>query len=200
MKFEIPKLDYPEDGLVPYISKETIQYHYGKHTQKYYDTTNKLIKDTAFAKYDTLKELIENGLVRAETQLFNNACQAWNHSFFWESLTPSKQSTEPSNELLKAINKQFESFDKFKDKFIEISTDGFGSYWTWLILHNGDVKIKNMPNAGCPLTTKGQIPLFVIDCWEHSWYIDYPADKAKYLKDIWNIVNWDVVNERFTKA
>ncbi len=197
MKFDIPKLKYSEDGLVPYISKETVQYHYGKHTKKYYETVNKLIADTAFSKSNTLAELIENGLVKAETQLFHNACQAYNHTFYWDSLCPAKDSNEPTDELLSAINKTFGSFEQFKEKFTETANDGFGSYWTWLVLYQGDLKIKNTPNAGCPLTTKGQIPLLVVDFWEHGWYLDYPADKPTHTANIWNIIDWDVVNERF---
>lgn len=200
MKFEIPELKYPEDGLTPHISKETVQYHYGKHTKKYYETTNKLITDTVFVKYDSLHELIKNGLVKAETQLFNNACQAFNHTFFWDSLCPEKESSEPSDKLLYLINKNFGSFDSFKEKFNEAASEGFGSYWTWLILHQGDLKIKNMPNAGCPLTTQGMKPLLVIDFWEHSWYLDYPADKSTYTKSIWNIIDWNTVNERFNTS
>ena len=200
MKFDIPKLKYPENGLAPYISKETVQYHYDKHTKKYYDTVNKLVVDTAFMKYDTLRELIENGLVRAETQLFNNACQAFNHTFYWDSLCPTNESNEPSGELLAAITKHFGSLEAFEEKFTESFNDGFGSYWTWLVFHQGDLKIKNTPNAGCPLTTTRQIPLLVIDGWEHSYYLQYPADKPAYIKAIWNIIDWDVVNERLKEA
>jgi len=199
MKFELPKLKYPEDGLVPYISKQTVQYHYGTHTKKYYDTVNKLIKDTVFEKHETLDDLIINGLVNADTKLFNNACQAWNHTFYWDSIGP-KNDTDVSSELNKAFTTSFGSFNKFKDNFTEVFVDGFGSMWTWLILEGKDLRIKNTPNAGCPLTKKGQIPLLVVDGWEHSYYLQYPADKAGYMKAIWNIINWEVLNDRFKQA
>ena len=197
MKFELPELKYPEDGLSPYISKETVQYHYGKHTKKYYETVNKLVADTTFDKFKSLQELIENGLVRADTKLHNNACQAWNHTFYWDSLCPSKDDNEPTGELLKQINSQFGSFEQFKKKFTESATDQFGSGWCWLFLQGKDLKIKSTPNAGTPITEKGKIPLLCVDVWEHAYYLDNPADRGTYLKDWWNIVDWDVVSERF---
>lgn len=197
MTFDIPTLQYSEDSLAPHISAQTIKYHYEKHTKKYYDTTNDLTKGTKFDKYTSLKSLITSDLIHSDSKLFNNACQAWNHTFFWESLCPADKSTPPTGKLLDEITRIFGSFETFQEKFTETATDGFGSYWTWLIVHQGDLKIKNTPNAGCPLTTKGQIPLLVVDNWEHSWYLDYPADKPAYLKAIWNIIDWDKVNERF---
>lgn len=196
MKIDLPKLNYAEDGLVPYISKQTIQYHYGKHTAKYYETVNELIKDTKFEKHKTLEDLITSGLINDNTKLFNNVCQAWNHTFYWQSIGPSNEST-PSVELNKAINRDFGSMDTFQKKFTETFLDGFGSMWTWLVLVRGELRIVNTPNARTPLTTKDQIPLLVIDGWEHAWYLDHPADKSAHIKAWWNVVNWRIVNDRF---
>lgn len=196
MKFDLPKLDYSDDGLAPYISKQTVQHHYGKHTAKYYETVNELVKDTKFEKYTTLEDLITNGLINADTKLFNNACQAWNHTFYWESIGP-KANSEPSTELGKVITREFGSMDAFEKKFTEIFLDGFGSMWTWLVLVHNDLRIVNTPNARNPLLTKDQKPLLVIDGWEHAWYLDHPADKPSHIKAWWDVVNWKKVNERF---
>lgn len=199
MKFEMPKLEYPEDGLVPYISKQIVQYHYGVHTKKYYDVVNKLTKDTLFSEFDSLEECITK-LVHADTVLFNNACQAFNHTFYWNSLCPASQSDKIPDKLHDVIVDTFGSIDHFKDKFSESFMDGFGSTWTWLVLRHNELRVITTPNAGTPITTPNQIPLLVIDGWEHSWYLQYPADKQGYINAIWNIINWDTINDRYNKA
>lgn len=200
MQFEMPKLEYPEDGLAPYISKQTIQYHYGVHTKKYYETLNKLLKDTKFGEFDSLEDYITKGVVHANTILFNNACQAFNHTFYWNTLCPANKSKEIPQKLHDIIVDKFGSIDNFKSMFNENFMDGFGSTWTWLVLLHDELTIITTHDAGTTLSNYKQIPLLVVDGWEHSWYLQYPADKQGYIKAIWNIINWDVVNDRFEQA
>lgn len=197
MKFKLPPLSYENHELMPYISEDVVYYHYMKHTKDYYDTTNKLIVNTIFEKHKSLQDLIADKLLTPNTKLFNNACQAFNHTFYWNSLIPSDNSNNPTGKLLGMIEDQFKSLQQFKNKFIEESLAGFGSYWTWLLLQDDELIIKNMSNAGCPLSsTHSQHPLLVIDLFEHAYYLQYPADKRAYLSAIWNIINWDIVSER----
>lgn len=201
MAFEIPKLKYAEDALAPAISKETVSFHYGKHTKKYFDTMNELIKGTIYASRTDLDSLInKDSMLHMESKLFHNACQAWNHAFYWDGLCAKSDSGNPSDELSKAINDEFNTFEAFKKKLSEASSKQFGSGWGWLIYKEGKLLIKSTPNGTNPLTDKGQVPLLNIDVWEHAYYLDYMNERDNYIKAIWDIIDWTVVNERFAKA
>jgi Fe-Mn family superoxide dismutase len=181
------------DALAPVISKETLEYHYGKHHKAYVDKLNQLIAGTDLAGR-TLEQLV----MSTEGAIFNNAAQVWNHTFYWNCLTPKKGGA-PDGEIKKLIDKHFTSFDQFKDKFLEAATTQFGSGWAWLTQDDaGALHIEKTPNAENPMTKKRK-PVFTCDVWEHAYYIDYRNDRAKYVKTFWDIVNWDFVNEQLAR-
>ncbi|MCW8878063.1 MAG: superoxide dismutase [Fe] [Kangiellaceae bacterium] len=190
MSFELPALPYAKDALAPTISEETIDFHYGKHHNTYVVNLNNLVADTDFASM-SLEEIIQ----KSDGGIFNNAAQIWNHTFYWNCLTPN--STSPSAELSDAINAAFGSIDELKSKFNTSAATNFGSGWTWLVKNaDGGLEIVNTSNAGCPLT-ENYTPLLTIDVWEHAYYIDYRNARPKYLDSIWNIINWDFVSANF---
>ncbi|PIQ33814.1 MAG: superoxide dismutase [Fe], partial [Zetaproteobacteria bacterium CG17_big_fil_post_rev_8_21_14_2_50_50_13] len=167
MPFELPPLPYAEDALAPYISAETIAYHYGKHHNTYVTNLNKLIVGTIFEE-SSLEQIIE----KADGALFNNAAQVWNHTFYWHSLSPDGGG-EPDGALLTAIESEFGSFTAFKQAFSALAIGNFGSGWTWLVkASDGGLAIVNTPNAATPLSD-GLTPLLTCDVWEHAYYIDY---------------------------
>lgn len=191
MTYEQPTLPYAQDALEPIISKETIEYHYGKHEKAYIDNLNRLIKGTEYEDME-LEEIIQT----AKGPLYNNASQAWNHIFYFFSFAPNAGG-EPSGELRKAIDRDFGSFDKFKEAFVEAGAGLFGSGWVWLSSdEDGRLFITQGSNAENPLT-KGLNPLLTFDVWEHAYYIDYKNMRADYLKKLWDIVDWDVVESRY---
>lgn len=188
MEHTLPKLPYELDALAPHISKETMEYHYGKHHKAYVDKLNELIKGTKFASMD-LVEIIKN----SEGPIFNNSAQIWNHTFFWNCLTP-KATPVPGGKVADLINKQWGSFEKFKEDFSKQAVGNFGSGWTWLIKNSkGDLEIFNTSNADNPLK-HGLTPLLTVDIWEHAYYIDYRNARASFVNAFWNIVNWDFVS------
>lgn len=189
--FELPALPYELDALSPFISKETLEYHYGKHHKAYVDNLNKLIKDSPFENY-SLEDIIQ----KADGPIFNNAAQTWNHTFYWHCLTP-KSSQSPKGKLADAINSKFGSFEEFKKQFTEAGTKLFGSGWTWLAKDGqGNLEIMNESNAGLPLKS-GKKALLTCDVWEHAYYIDYRNARPKYLENYWKIVNWEFVEKNF---
>lgn len=191
MTHQLPELPYAQDALAPTISAETLEYHYGKHHQTYVTNLNKLIAGTEFENA-SLEEIIQ----KADGGLFNNAAQIWNHTFYWNCLSPNGGGAA-TGALADAINSSFGSFDEFKQKFATSAAANFGSGWTWLVKNSdGSIAIVNTSNAGCPLTD-GQTPLLTIDVWEHAYYIDYRNARPKYLESIWAIVNWDFVASNF---
>lgn len=191
MTYQQPTLPYANDALEPVISKETIDYHYGKHEKAYIDNLNRLIKGTEYEDME-LEEIIQT----AKGPLFNNASQAWNHIFYFFTFAPNSGG-EPSGELRKAIDRDFGSFDKFKEAFVEAGVGLFGSGWVWLSSdENGKLFITQGSNAENPLT-RGLNPLLTFDVWEHAYYIDYKNMRADYLKKLWDIVDWDVVESRY---
>ncbi len=188
---QLPELPYAENALEPHISAETIQYHYGKHHATYVEKLNTLIKNTEFES-STLEEIIKG----ASGGIFNNAAQVWNHSFYWNCMSPDG-SGKAEGDLAAAINDTFNSFDEFKNKFAESATGNFGSGWTWLVKNSdGRLEIVNTSNAGNPIT-EGQQPLLTCDVWEHAYYIDYRNARPKYLDAFWQLVNWDFVAKNF---
>lgn len=191
MKYEQPNLPYNREALAPAISAETIDYHYGKHEKAYIDNLNRLIEGTEFEDMD-LEEIIQ----KAQGPLYNNASQAWNHIFYFFTFSPDG-SREPGGELRKAIDRDFGSFDKFKEAFVEAGVGLFGSGWVWLCRdEEGKLLITQGPNAKNPLTD-GLTPLLTFDVWEHAYYLDYQNRRADSLKALWNIVDWDIVESRY---
>lgn len=191
MRFTQPKLPYAPDALAPVISPMTIEYHYGKHERAYIETLNKLIEGTEFADM-ALEEII----VKSDGKLFNNAAQAWNHIFYFFQFAPDGIK-EPSGKLREQIDRQFGSFDEFKAKFEEAGATLFGSGWAWLASDNdGQLFILQGKNAENPLT-QGLRPLLAFDVWEHAYYLDYQNLRADYLRKLWDIVDWDVIEARY---
>jgi len=191
MEHKLPELPFAKDALVPYISVETLEYHYGKHHKTYVDNLNKLIPGTEFEN-SSLEDIIR----KASGGIFNNAAQVWNHMFYWNCLSPNGGG-EPSGALALAITRDFRSFTQFKEKFTNAAVTLFGSGWTWLVKNNdGSLAIEATSNAGNPLKD-GKKPLLTCDVWEHAYYIDYRNARAKYVEAFWNIVNWDFANKIF---
>ena len=187
MAFELPALPYANDALEPTISAETIGFHYGKHHQTYVTNLNNLVPGTEFEGL-SLEEII----AKAQGGIFNNAAQIWNHTFYWNGLTPNGQDAV-SGDLGAAISATFGSFDEFKAKFSTSAATNFGAGWTWLVKNaDGSLEIVNTSNAGCPLTA-GQTPLLTCDVWEHAYYIDFRNARPKYVEAFWGLVNWDFV-------
>ena len=191
MKYEQPELPYSRDALAPAISAETVDYHYGKHEKAYIDNLNRLIKGTEFEDM-ALEEIIVN----AKGPLFNNASQAWNHIFYFFTFSPIG-SREPGGDIRKAIDRDFGSFEKFKEAFVDAGVGLFGSGWVWLCRDDdGKLIITQGSNAQNQLTD-GLTPLLTFDVWEHAYYLDYQNRRADALKALWDIVDWDVVESRY---
>jgi superoxide dismutase, Fe-Mn family len=187
MEHKLPELPYAKNALVPNISQETIDYHYGKHHQTYVNNLNKLIVGTEFEKL-TLEEIVK----KATGGVFNNAAQIWNHSFYWNCLSP-KGGGEPTGSVLESINKAFGSFAQFKEKFTNAAVTLFGSGWAWLVKNpDGSLTIEALGNAGTPLKD-GKKALLTCDVWEHAYYIDYRNARAAYVEAFWKVVNWQFV-------
>ena len=190
MQHELPNLPYAMDALAPHISKETLEYHHGKHHKTYVDNLNKLIQDTPFADM-TLEEIIN----ASDGGIFNNAAQIWNHTFYFNCLSPN--STSPSSDLSKAIDDSFGSMENFMEEFTKTACTTFGSGWAWLTKNSaGQLELKSTPNAATPIT-EGFIPLLTCDVWEHAYYIDHRNSRPNYLKAFWELVNWDFVSNNF---
>ncbi|MFT6836226.1 MAG: Fe-Mn family superoxide dismutase [Francisellaceae bacterium] len=193
MSFELPNLPYAKNALEPYISAETLDYHYGKHHQTYVTNLNNLTKDTENAN-KSLEEIITS----STGGLFNNAAQVWNHTFYWNSLTPNAKN-KPSGKLLTEIEKAFGSFDSFKEKFSTNAATNFGSGWTWLVKNpDGSVEIFNTSNADSTIKHDKQA-LITIDVWEHAYYVDYRNARPKYIEAFWNLANWDFAEKNYAK-
>ncbi len=185
MKHELPALPYAQDALQPTISAETLEYHYGKHHQAYVTNLNNLIEGTEFADLS-----LEDIVSKASGGIFNNAAQVWNHTFYWNSLSP-QGGGNPSGAIADQINSTFGSVDAFKEQFSKAGATQFGSGWVWLVKKaDGSLAIYSTANAECPLT-QGDTPLLTCDVWEHAYYIDYRNARPKYLEAFWNLVNWD---------
>lgn len=191
MKFELKSLPYANDALEPVISKETIEYHHGKHLATYVTNLNNLIAGTKFENAD-----LETIIKESDGGIFNNAAQVWNHNFYFESFNPNG-SGEPAGKFAEAINAAFGSFENFKKEFAAAGVGLFGSGWAWLVKDaEGKLSIVKESNAGNPLT-KGLTPIFTFDVWEHAYYIDYRNRRADHLNELWKIVDWEVVGKRY---
>lgn len=193
MAFELPPLPYEYDALAPHISKETLHYHHDKHHKAYVDKLNGLIPDTKYAD-----KSLEGIIVDSTGPIFNNAAQIWNHTFYWHCMM-HEGGGEPKGELADAIKDAFGSFQAFKDKFTEASINQFGSGWAWLAKnHQGKLEVFSTGNAGTPMVDD-KIALLTCDVWEHAYYIDYKNERAKYVANFWDVVNWDFVAKNLSK-
>jgi len=191
VEHKLPELPYAKNALAPHISAETLEYHYGKHHAAYVANLNKLIAGTEFAE-SSLEDIVK----KASGGLFNNAAQVWNHSFYWNCLSP-KGGGEPSGALADAIAKSFGSFASFKEKLTNAAITQFGSGWAWLVRNgDGSLAIEQTSNAGTPLKD-GKKSVLTVDVWEHAYYIDYRNARPAYLEAFWKLVNWSFASENF---
>lgn len=192
MEHKLPELPYAKDALVPHISVETFEYHYGKHHAAYVNNLNKLIQGTEFENL-SLEDIVK----KSSGGIFNNAAQNWNHTFYWNSISP-KGGGEPTGTVAAAIVKSFGSFPQFKEKFTTAAVTLFGSGWAWLIGGpDGSLSIETTANAGTPLKD-GKRALLTCDVWEHAYYIDYRNARPAYLEAFWKIVNWEFATANFS--
>lgn len=187
MEHKLPKLPYNMEALEPIISKETLEYHYGKHHQGYVENLNKLIVGTEFENMS-----LEDIILKSSGGIYNNAAQVFNHTFYWNCLSPNG-GQEAQGKLADAINQNFGSFSEFKEKFTQTALGTFGSGWAWLVKDQKEkLEIISTSNAGNPIR-EGKTPLLTCDVWEHAYYIDYRNARPSYVEKFWDLVNWDFV-------
>lgn len=192
MPFELPALPFEKNALEPHISPETLEYHHGKHHQAYVTKLNDAIPGTEFEN-KSLEDIIKS----ASGGVFNNAAQVWNHTFYWNCLSPNGGG-EATGKIGDAINAKWGSYSKFEEEFSSKAAGNFGSGWTWLVKSSaGELEIVNTDDAGNPMT-EGHTPLLTCDVWEHAYYIDYRNARPKYVESFFKLVNWDYVNEQFS--
>ncbi len=193
MEHKLPELPYDKKALEPHMSAETLEYHHDKHHATYVEKLNSLIPGTEF-ETASLQDIIK----KASGGIFNNGAQVWNHTFFWNCLSPDGGG-EPTGALADAIGSSFGSFEKFKEQFSTLAVNNFGSGWTWMVKrHDGSLELVNTSNAGNPIRD-GKQPILTCDVWEHAYYIDYRNARAKYAQAYWNVVNWDFVSRQFSR-
>jgi Fe-Mn family superoxide dismutase len=198
MAFELPPLPFPKNALEPHMSEETLEFHHGKHHAAYVKTLNELIKGTPFER-QTLEEIIHaTHNDKSKTKLFNNAAQAWNHTFFWNCLTP--HGGAPRGEVAKAIDAAFGDIDKFKNEFKTAAVEQFGSGWAWLVAENGKIRVIHTGNAVDP-PAENRTALLTCDVWEHAYYLDYQNRRPDFVQTFLDhLVNWDFVAQNLAKA
>jgi Fe-Mn family superoxide dismutase len=199
MAFVLPALPYEKSALAPYISEQTLEFHYGKHHAGYVNNLNKLVDGTELATA-TLEEVVKASAGDAsKAGVFNNAAQVWNHTFYWSSMKPNGGGM-PTGALAAKIDNDFGSFDKFKETFKNAGVGQFGSGWAWLVLDGNTLKVTKTANADLPIV-HGQIPLLTMDVWEHAYYLDFQNRRPDYAQT-WldNLVNWEFAAENFAKA
>ena len=190
MAHELSALPYAIDALAPHISQETLEFHHGKHHQAYVNNLNNFTKEGEFADA-SLEDIIKKA---PAGPIFNNAAQVWNHTCYWNSMSPNGGGA-PTGKIADAINKAFGSFDEFKTQFAQKAATNFGSGWTWLVKNqDGSLSIENTSNAGNPLTS-GLTPVLTCDVWEHAYYIDYRNARPAYVEAWWNLVNWEFASK-----
>ena len=192
MEHQLPALPYAMDALAPHISAETLEFHYGKHHQTYVTKLNGLIPGTEFENMS-----LEDIVGKSSGGVFNNAAQVWNHTFYWNCLSPSGGGA-PNDKIASALQGSFGSVDAFKEQFTNSAVNNFGSGWTWLVQNSdGKLALENTSNAATPMTG-ASTPLLTCDVWEHAYYIDYRNARPKYLDAFWNLVNWDFVTDNMS--
>lgn len=190
----LPKLPFARDALVPYISEQTIDFHYGKHHRSYVNNLNKLVKGTEFESKD-LEEIVRS----ASGPIFNNAAQVWNHTFYWNGLASGSDPDDLDKQLRDVIKNAFGSLAELKKQLKAEAGKLFGSGWIWLVYSRGDLTLKSTHNADTPM--KAEHPaLLVVDVWEHAYYLDYQNERGKYVDAIWNVVNWKEVSKRYQET
>ncbi len=190
MAFELPPLPYAIDALEPFISKRTLEFHYGKHHQAYVNNLNNLVPGTEF-EGKSLEDIIKS----SGGGVFNNGAQVWNHTFYWNCLAPNAGGT-PTGTMEDAIVASFGSFESFKDQFSKAAATLFGAGWAWLVkTPAGKLEIIQESNAGNPLKD-GHTPLLTCDVWEHAYYIDKQNRRPDYIADFWNLINWNAVKDK----
>lgn len=189
--FKLAELPWPKGALVPHMSQETVEFHYGKHHAAYVNKLNGLVKDTPKANM-TLEQLIKTE--KPNTPLFNMAAQTWNHTFFWNSIAPNAGGP-PQGKIAACINESFGSFDAFKKQFSDVAAGHFGSGWAWVVRepNSNALKIVQSHDANNPMTDN-LVPVLTCDVWEHAYYIDYRNDRAKFVEAWWSLVNWEFAN------
>lgn len=191
--FKLPALPYAKNALTPFLSEEQMTYHYDKHHKAYIDNLNKFLETDASLKGKSLEEIV----LSSTGGIFNNAAQAWNHTFFWLGMQPGT-SSQPSAKLADAIKRDFGGLDGLKEKFIDGGVKTFGSGWIWLCSDNsGKLSLVSTSNAQVPFTNNGPRPVLTADVWEHAYYVDYRNLRAKYLETFWTHVNWDFVSQNY---
>ncbi len=190
MAFTLPELPFAKDALAPHISSKILDFHYGKHHAGYVTKLNAAVEADSSLAGKSLEDLIKT----QSGGVFNNAAQVWNHTFYWNSMSPNGGG-EPTGAIKDAIDKAFGSFGDFKDKFTKAAGGHFGSGWAWLVKEeSGNLAIVDTHDAGSPLT-KGQTPILTCDVWEHAYYLDYQNARPSYIEAWWNLVNWDFANK-----
>jgi Fe-Mn family superoxide dismutase len=197
--FTLPPLPWNEAALDPAISARTMQFHYGKHHKTYVEKLNELVAGTKYAEMPLERVVMESAKSEADKKIFNNAAQAWNHTFFWNALKPGGGG-KPSGEVAAGINSAFGSHDEFKKKFAEAAVNQFGSGWAWLVFKDGKLSITTTSNAGTPIT-EGITPLLALDVWEHAYYLDYQNKRPDFAAAVLDkLVNWDFANLQLRAA
>ncbi len=190
MTFTLPELPYAQNALEPHISANTLSFHYGKHHQAYVTNLNNLVKDTPWASASLEDVIKESAKDASKAGVFNNAAQVWNHTFYWNSMKPNGGGA-PKGELAKKIDKDFGSFDAFKEAFKQAGTTQFGSGWAWLVLDGDTLKVTKTGNADLPMV-HGQKALLTMDVWEHAYYLDFQNKRPDYISTFLDkLVNWD---------
>lgn len=195
--FKLPTLPYAKNALSPFLNEEQITFHYDKHHKAYIDNLNKFAETDASLAGKSLEEIT----LTSSGGVFNNAAQAWNHTFYWFGISPAGKNGKPSDTLMAAITRDFGGMDQLKEKFIDGGVKTFGSGWIWLCADaSGKLSLVSTSNAAVPFTNNGPTPLLVADVWEHAYYVDYRNLRLKYLEAFWNHVNWTFVSENFASG
>lgn len=199
MAYQLPDLPYDYNALEPQMSAKTLEFHHDKHHNKYVNNYNEMVQDTPMADQSIEAVIKATYNDASKAGLFNNAAQAWNHTFYWNCMKPNGGGT-PTGALADKINADFGSFDKFKDEFKTAGGNQFGSGWAWLVLDNGTLKVTKTPNAVNPIA-QGQTPLLTVDVWEHAYYLDYQNKRPDFLQTyIDQLINWDFVAQQMSAA
>lgn len=200
MAFTLPDLPYAKDALAPHISSETLDFHHGKHHNAYVNNLNGLVEGTELAA-KSLEDIIQDTAGKADKAgIFNNAAQIWNHTFYWQSMRPNGGGA-PTGDLATAIDRDFGSFDAFKDAFAKAGATQFGSGWAWLVVKDGKLEVRKTLNAETPLTEAGVTPLLTMDVWEHAYYLDFQNRRPDYISTFLDhLVNWEFAAENLAAA
>lgn len=192
MAFQLPDLPFSKDALAPHMSAETLEFHHGKHHATYVKKTNEMIEGKGDLSGASLVDVVRKAGTSGDKKLFNNSAQLWNHSFFWQCLSPDKQ--QPSGKLAQLIDDGFGGIEPMLQKLGDEAVNHFSNGWAWLVLDRDQLKITSMHDADTPLVHDGMVPLFTLDVWEHAYYIDYRNERPKFVTSVLsNIVNWDFV-------